>query len=137
MNDKPNGKFCLYCGDNLTGRREKYCNNAHRQRHKRQEAKERTRSQTSEQSDHTLNKAPNAIALFESVKRDLARAEGRVVQLEIDNGNLGQQLQNEREKAERLNRENGALQAKIDMLLQQNEEPPKQTKSWRDRLFRR
>ena len=125
---EPNGLYCLKCGIPLTGKSRKFCKDSHRQAYNYAKRKERGEAKQSTDTNETIN----AVILFEQAKRerDLAVGEAKAVSAERDRivRERDQALQNVSE----LQREIGALQAKLKILEQQ-----KTPKTWRDRLFRR
>ena len=128
MSKKPNGKFCLYCSKPLVGRQTKYCSDRCRQAYIRSLAKDNT-EQTTVLTEQTPN---NAVELFETIKTNLARAEGTINTLEIERDRLIQERDKAHSDKDKLSeklieseREKGELRAENKLLMNQVEDSKK------------
>jgi RecJ-like exonuclease len=86
-------RTCLYCGDLLTGRQQKYCKDAHRKAHVRQLARERQAD--TEDNPDAQKQAPRGLVPIEQYSTVVAanqRLQGEKDMLEADTTRLRSQV---------------------------------------------
>ena len=119
---KHNGLHCLHCEKPLVGQQTKYCSNAHRVAHHRakKKAERRTDSVTSPEVESEQAHS-NDLVLIET-RRDLARAEGIVVELRGQRDRLVRERDLALSQVSKLEHENGVLEGKLQSI--QVDKPP-------------
>lgn len=113
--EKTNGLHCLYCEKPLVRNQTKYCSNAHRVAYYR--ANRRTGERETVPEEKPVQTEQNSALTV--VRRDLARAEGMVVELRTQRDKLTTERDLALGRVSELERQTGQLEGKIEALTEQ------------------